>query len=98
MALQYLVILVHKDQGHRYDVHEHVAIGLDVHHTVAAGEYISVESLIGRAYAGSTLDQQVMGPYRRYGGAGRNVCHAVNARECSTLFTGPDKLHMTIGV
>ena len=98
VALQNLVILVHKDQGHRYDIHEHVAIGLDVHHTVAAGEYISVESLIGRAYAGSTFDQQVMGPYRRYGGAGRNVGHAVNARECSTLFTGPDKLHMAIGV
>ena len=98
VALQHGVVFVHDDQDHRHDVHEHVAAGLDVHHAMAAGEHIGVESLARRAHAGRAPDQQVMGPYRRHAGAGRDVGHAVHAGEGAALFAGPDELHMAVGV
>ena len=98
VALQLLVVLIHDDEGHRHDVHEHVAAGLDVHHAVRAGEHIGVECLARRAHAGRALDQQVMGPNRRHGGAGGDVGHAVHTGKGAALFSGPDELHMAVGV
>ena len=102
VALQHLIVLVHDDQGHRYDVHEHIAAGLDVHHAVGAGEHIGVERLVlcahAFAHAGGALDQQVMGPHREHGVAGGDVGDVGNAGERAALFAGPDELHMAVGV